>query len=357
MSSVSFFFACVAFVQMLMCVLLLAPNWRMNRSVRLFTLLMLCGCGYLVDKLFGPLDQMGPLWWFHYIASNALPGVFWLVSVCIFSDRKELRPWQYMVASLTLLIPLGATLFRLLADFDLQALPALNGLVTYGAMALELVLISHAIVVATAHWQADLVQERRYMRAAMISLTASYLFIVIVVEQVLDLKSSGLEIAKHVVLTFLMLGIYYLLFTLRGDGLIVSRQESLGELRRQQDKASPELQRILDAMHVDRLYREEGMTITALSRHLSIQEYKLRQLINGELGYRNFNDFLNHYRINEVAEKLMDPDYYNTTVLTLALESGFHSLSSFNKAFKNAHGMTPTEFRNRARYQEQPIFS
>jgi AraC-like DNA-binding protein len=99
------------------------------------------------------------------------------------------------------------------------------------------------------------------------------------------------------------------------------------------------------------------MTISALSRHLSIHEYRLRQLINGELGYRNFNDFLNHYRINEVAERLRDPEHEDTTVLTLALDSGFHSLSSFNRAFKNTHGMTPTEYRNRCRYQSAQALS
>jgi len=337
---------------MLMCGLLLAPGWRTNRAVRLFTLLMICGCGYLAAKLFGPLEQLSGLWWFHYIASNALPGVFWLVSLSVFSDKASLRPWQYAVASLTLLIPLGTTLFQILAGFELKELPALDGLVTYGAMALELVLISHAIVVATTHWQADLVQERRYMRGAVISLTAAYLFIVIVLEQVLDIESLRLETAKYIVLTMLMVGIYRLLFTLRQDSLFAPREIRFPSIRRQKEMASPELQRILDAMNIDCLYREEGMTISKLSRYLSIHEYKLRQLINGELGYRNFNDFLNHYRINEVAEKLRDPEFENTTVLTLALESGFRSLSSFNRAFRNTHGMTPTEYRNRARYRE-----
>ena len=84
-----------------------------------------------------------------------------------------------------------------------------------------------------------------------------------------------------------------------------------------------------------------------LAKHLGIHEYKLRNLINGELNYRNFNDFLNHYRIQEVTHNLITEEFSSTPVLTLALESGFRSLSSFNKAFKSTHGITPTEYRKK----------
>ena len=100
-------------------------------------------------------------------------------------------------------------------------------------------------------------------------------------------------------------------------------------------------------MENDKLYQQEGLTIAGFAQHLSIHEYKLRNLINGELNYRNFNDFLNFYRIREVTENLSQPESSNTPVLTLALESGFRSLSSFNKAFKATHGITPTEFRKK----------
>ncbi len=354
MLTVPDFFANIAFVQLLMCGLLLAPAWPGNRSARLFTLLMVSGCGYIAGSLFGPFEHASALWWLHRLTSDALAGVFWLVSLSVFSDRSPVKPWQYAVASLTLLIPLAGSLPEVVAGADLAAFPALQGLIRYGAMALELVLISHAIVVAAAHWQSDLVQHRRYMRVAVIGLTATYLFIVIVLEQVFGLGSDGLETFKYVALSVLMLGIYRLLFTLREDSLLPARAEQSPEVAPRRKTGSPELQRIIDAMTVEQLYHDERMTISALSRHLSIHEYKLRQLINGELGYRNFNDFLNHYRINEVAEKLADPEHHETTVLTLALESGFRSLSSFNRAFKSMHGMTPTQYRSQAHYRQAP---
>ena len=345
MYSYSQFFLNFAMVQMFTCCLLLLPKAAKSLSISLFILLLVCGSGYSLGDLFGPLTSMSFLWWFSYIAGNALPGVFWLVSLSIFADKQAIKSWQYSVASLTLLIPLCSTLLQLIFNFDLREFPAFFGLVTYGAMALELVLICYALAVAVKHWQADLVQERRYMRGGVITLTALYLFVVIVVEQLFNLEWQWLDTVKYVCLAALVTGINFLLFALREGTLFDAPVAQAPEVEVAKTP-SPELQRIIDAMKRDKLYRQEGLTISVLSRHLSIHEYKLRQLINGELAYRNFNDFLNHYRIQEVTDKLGDEENGQLPVLTLALESGFRSLSSFNKAFKGKHGVTPTEYRS-----------
>ena len=44
-------------------------------------------------------------------------------------------------------------------------------------------------------------------------------------------------------------------------------------------------------MTVERIYHREGLTIGSLSAEFGVQEYRLRQLINEGLGYRNFNAF------------------------------------------------------------------
>ena len=97
-----------------------------------------------------------------------------------------------------------------------------------------------------------------------------------------------------------------------------------------------------------KVYREEGVTIRELADKLDIREYRLRRLINGHLGYRNFNSFLNHYRIEEVALRLVAPETRHLPVLSIALDVGYRSLSPFNKAFKEIKGMTPIEYRNRS---------
>ena len=72
----------------------------------------------------------------------------------------------------------------------------------------------------------------------------------------------------------------------------------------------------------------------------------LRTLINQELGYRNFNDFLHHYRLQEASARLVGEDL---PILTIALECGYGSIGPFNRAFKQRMGMTPSEYRGAAR--------
>ena len=350
MTPAASFLAHFAFAQMLMLGILLAPRCRTNRSVCLFSSLMICGCGYLIDVLTGTLTRMGPLWWLHHVASDALAEVFWLVSLSVFSERSDIRPWQYVLASLTLLIPLTATALQQLVGVNLREFNGWSGLVSYAAIALELGLIAHAIVIAVVHWRSDLVQQRRYMRGGVIVMAAAYLLLVILIEQLFNMEWTGLASLKYAGLTLLMLGIYKSIFAVRQDGLFAERIGRAGDDHSAKDPYASELGKIKDSMTVERLYRQDDLTISKLAQYLSIREYKLRQLINGEMGFRNFNDFLNHYRIEEVAAKLKDPEHQNDKVLFLALDSGFRSLSAFNRAFRSTHGMTPTEYRNRPRY-------
>ena len=80
-------------------------------------------------------------------------------------------------------------------------------------------------------------------------------------------------------------------------------------------------------------------------QRLGLPEYRLRRLINQALGYRNFNSFVNHYRIAEAKAALADPRQAEVPVLTIALDAGFSSLGPFNRAFKAETGMTPSEYR------------
>jgi AraC-like DNA-binding protein len=95
----------------------------------------------------------------------------------------------------------------------------------------------------------------------------------------------------------------------------------------------------------DGFFRETGLTMPVLAGKLGYPEHQLRRLINGHLGYRNFSAFLNNYRIAEAQQQLADPECARMPVLTIALDLGYASLGPFNRAFKDATGMTPTEYR------------
>jgi AraC-like DNA-binding protein len=76
-------------------------------------------------------------------------------------------------------------------------------------------------------------------------------------------------------------------------------------------------------MTVERAYRREGLTIGSLAALMSLPEYRLRQIINEGLGHRNFNAFLNRYRIDEAKASLTDSSQKEAPVLTIAMGAGF----------------------------------
>ncbi len=60
---------------------------------------------------------------------------------------------------------------------------------------------------------------------------------------------------------------------------------------------------------------------------------------------RLFNQFLNKHRIQDACKQLVAPKTQHLPILSIALDVGFRSLSSFNKTFKEQMDKTPTEFR------------
>ncbi len=93
------------------------------------------------------------------------------------------------------------------------------------------------------------------------------------------------------------------------------------------------------------IWREEGLTIQKLADILQVKEYRLRKTINTHLAYRNFNEFLNFYRIEEAKKLLSQKGKHELNIQEIAFQLGYTSLSPFNKAFKDNTGVTPTEWR------------
>lgn len=102
--------------------------------------------------------------------------------------------------------------------------------------------------------------------------------------------------------------------------------------------------RILELMDRERPYTNPDLTLLDLSRSLGTSNHKLSQLLNAELG-ENFYDFVNRYRVTEIKARLEDDGNSHLTILSIGLDAGFNSKSSFNSVFKKKVGMTPSQYR------------
>jgi AraC-like DNA-binding protein len=96
-------------------------------------------------------------------------------------------------------------------------------------------------------------------------------------------------------------------------------------------------------MEQKRPYTDPELSLGDLAEQLSLSPNHLSQIINEQFG-KNFWDFVNEYRVKQVIADLKAGKHTKHTLLGIALDSGFNSKVSFNRAFKKFTGDTPTGF-------------
>ena len=101
--------------------------------------------------------------------------------------------------------------------------------------------------------------------------------------------------------------------------------------------------RLQNLMRNEKLYREPNLTLTDLARLIGVNSTILSYTINSGFG-KNFNDFVNEFRIAEVKQKLQNGGAENLTLLAVAFDCGFNSKATFNRAFRKFTGVSPKEF-------------
>lgn len=211
------------------------------------------------------------------------------------------------------------------------------------ARAVSLGFVLAGLYTALKTKQSDLVDSRIRFRNAFIVVTAALIGMTLIVE-VIPIEHQtivGLQILQRS--SIFGLTLYFLIsnFTIH-EGFFFKVISKPKPQPVHDSLLSAKLQTLMDE---ERIYTKEGLTIRELAELLNEQEYRLRRVINGQLGFRNFNDFLNQYRINDACEILSDPAQVRKTILEIAYDLGYLSIGPFNKAFKDLKGLTPTAYR------------
>lgn len=97
-------------------------------------------------------------------------------------------------------------------------------------------------------------------------------------------------------------------------------------------------------MVTEKPYLNPDISLPELASKLEIPSHHLSRVINEQLG-TNFFDFINQYRVEEIKEKIGNPQYENYSLLGIAFDCGFNTKSAFNRVFKKMTGFTPSEYR------------
>lgn len=302
----------------------------------------LCIAGYLLADWL-PIQQQAiflPLLVLPFLA----PPAFWLFSKSLFDDKYQWRrSFGWLLA--------GVAAVKYLGCFPIRQmfLPLPESLELLLGWLLQLISISFillGILEAARNRTADLVQSRLQFRTIFIVATAGLMALTVLSE--VSLQGAPPPLLLNVAQKAAIAGLT-IFFSLR---LLAFRPGFFTENEHPTPMpvAAPEMdERLLaqlsNLMDVQKYWRTEALTIRQLAEKMQVKEYRLRQAINRHLGYRNFNDYLNGYRVREACAVLSDPEKRDLTVLEIAYDLGYASLAPFNKAFKDTTAMTPTEWR------------
>jgi AraC-like DNA-binding protein len=320
---------------------LLLRDYREDRSARATLFFLACSIGNALVPLF-PAERTGTfVAETLFLLSSLVAPSFWLLAKVHFDDDFRLGKRHLALLAFATLVAWGCWL-GLHGRLPVPWTPPESLFVLLPKL-IGLAFMIHALLTVYVGTRSDLVVSRLKLRYPVLWLTGTYILVKLLSDALL-LGTPAKEAAEQVtdVARFLLsAGLVTASFRVRPELLRPARVDP--DLPVLDPRLAEQLRRLVEE---EQVFRQEGLTIGLLAQRLGAHEYKVRQLINDQLGFRNFNAFLNHYRVRDAQRLLGDPDGRHRNVAEVAYEVGFRSLGPFNKAFKDATGRTPTEYRS-----------
>ncbi len=318
------------------------------RGLRIATLLLfISSISFTINGFPSIARMLGPAQVLMWLIQIGGAGYFWLFAVTLFEDRK-----------LTAMSIAPAAALTVIGVFGQYGPHSAHSATWASHNILGLLLAVHALVVIVRSGRNDLVEARRRLRVPFLVLIALFSIVISAVQigQIVGIDPSTYQFANATIQALLGIGGVAVLLEARPALFgVAAGERSAPDESRQPDDSRLWLERLQQAMDADTLWRREGLTIGDLAKAVGLPEHRLRRLINDQLGHRNFASFVNQRRIAEAQVILRDPSSAGRNVANIAYDLGFGSLGPFNRAFREATGVTPTEFRRVAMADGSPI--
>ena len=315
----------------------------------------------LTSRLFGPALCVGVATYLACSGSSPICSVGWWRPVALLAVEVPFFFWGWTVSIMEddfTLSPIGIAGGVLLLVIGVvgisTASPEFNAVTVTLHSVLGIGFVVAALVNVLRGWRQDLVEARRRLRAAILVSTGVYSIAIMSVELVLRGQPPSAEILllNALLLAALLFGLACFVLDV-GPSVrsafgwtpppAARKVEPAQVVARNREQEL--IERLQEFMTHDAAYRDATIAIAPLATRLGVTEKKLRELINGKLGFRNFSSYVNAFRVEEVRRRLLDARQDEVPILTMALEAGFGSIVAFNRAFKDSYGVTPSAYR------------
>ncbi|MDI1363265.1 MAG: helix-turn-helix domain-containing protein [bacterium] len=323
---------------------LLARDPRTQRLAAYFAPMALCLTGFLAGntpepalRLSGPLSAASAL-----IAGYAAVFLWWF---CLASFNPAFRPRGGVLAA--------GLAWLAIASADRGVLgPALEGKgLSWALIGLGLWMIAYLAWRLVRERAGDLVDERRRARILVVVLLAGQLAADFLVDLImgLDWGPLGFTIAQNAALLS-----FAAWLALRLLPVPAQASASAPACLPAQGEEARLTERLRVLVEVEKIHLTPDLTFADFVRRMGAPERTVRRLINHRLGHDHFRAFLNACRVAEARRLLADPARAGDKLIAIALDSGFSSLASFNRAFKAVEGRPPSAFRALPTPEERP---
>ncbi len=323
---------------------LLARDPRTRRLAAYFAPMALCLAGFLAGntpepglRLGGPLGHAGAL-----VAGYAAAFLWWF---CLASFDATFRPRGGVLAAGLAWLAIAS------ADRGLLG-PALESQgLSWALIALGLGMIGYLAWRLVGDRAGDLVDERRRARVLVVVLLAGQLAADFLVDLVmgLDWGPQGFTIVQNAALLAFAAWLALRLLPVPAP----TSAPAPAALPAQGEEARL-TERLRVLVEVEKVHLEPDLTFADFVRQMGAPERTVRRLINHRLGHDHFRAFLNTCRVAEARRLLADPARASDKLIAIALDSGFASLASFNRAFQAVEGRPPSAFRSLPTLEERP---
>lgn len=305
----------------------------LTRARVFFVPFALCLCGFLAGntpdpslRLAGPLSSLAVI-----LAGYAAVFLWWFCLAVFDAGFRPRGPVLAVGAAWIVIASADRGLFgEALADVGLS----------WALVALGLFMVGHLAWRLLRDREGDLVDSRRRMRRAVVLVLAGQLLADLAVDLFLGMEWQPQAFSVLQNGALLAFTLWLLQATARPDPSAPPRSVPAPDVA-----LDPALTRLHRLMEVERLYLDPDLTFAAFVAAMGAPERTVRRLINQQLGHEHFRAFLNAYRVAEARRRLADPAHRSDKLIAVALDSGFASLPSFNRVFRELEGRTPSAFK------------
>lgn len=265
----------------------------------------------------------------------------WLFALSLFQDQFRITVFHIAIGIIYCL----PILYVRLAGFGI--LPPLPFWVFVIGSLSSALLMGHLVYSTLSGRASDLRESRRKSRIYFVVVIVFITVAAALTEMVFTGENKAyLPTAKTITIWPAIIWACYWILKARPEVFEFSSQEDNGLSRQEMSFRNKELAIALEEEILgNRAFLEPRLSISILARRLGVTPHRLRSLINQQLGYQNFNVFLNAYRIDAIKDAFADPKNADMPILSIVMDYGFNSLSPFNKAFRAKEGITPSEYR------------